>query len=287
MIYVTHDQIEAMTLADRIVLLRDGLIEQVGTPLDLFERPATRFVAGFLGSPQMNFIPGELFNSGGGLAVRLDDGSILALPRQGAPASPTGQKVILGLRPQHLGRASAAAPRAGHARVPAAIDLVQPTGSRAYITFPLGGVPVTAEVEPHEVRAAGRGHRNRPRYEQGCPDRSRNRPGHLVERSGRHSKGVVHGNEGAIARHQAVRHDNSRRQGTRLARRAALRGAGQRRAALHQARRYRGAARHRLPGARRELGHLHARDQQSEGEAGQDRLPRQLSTRAAPTPSGP
>ena len=58
MVYVTHDQIEAMTLADRIVLLKDGLIEQQGTPLELFERPATRFVAGFLGSPAMNFVPG-------------------------------------------------------------------------------------------------------------------------------------------------------------------------------------------------------------------------------------
>src|SRR3954447_12614628 len=60
MIYVTHDQIEAMTLADRIVLMRDGVIEQQGAPLDLFERPATRFVAGFLGSPQMSFLPGKL-----------------------------------------------------------------------------------------------------------------------------------------------------------------------------------------------------------------------------------
>ena len=60
MIYVTHDQIEAMTLADRIVLMRDGVIEQQGAPLDLFERPATRFVAGFLGSPRMNFVPARL-----------------------------------------------------------------------------------------------------------------------------------------------------------------------------------------------------------------------------------
>jgi multiple sugar transport system ATP-binding protein len=157
MIYVTHDQIEAMTLADRIVLLKDGLVEQAGKPLDLFERPATRFVAGFLGSPQMNFIPGELYNSGSGLAVRLDDGKSLALPRQGAPASPTGQKVILGLRPEHLGRAPAAPPRPGHVRIPAAIDLVQPTGSRTYITILLGGIPVTAEVEPHEVGQAGEG----------------------------------------------------------------------------------------------------------------------------------
>jgi multiple sugar transport system ATP-binding protein len=144
-----------MTLADRIVLLKDGLIEQAGKPLDLFERPATKFVAGFLGSPQMNFIPGELFNSGSGLAVRLDDGRSLILPRQGVPASPMGQKVILGLRPEHLGLASATPPRAGHARIPAAIDLVQPTGSRTYITILLGGIPVTAEVEPHEVGQAG------------------------------------------------------------------------------------------------------------------------------------
>ena len=60
MIYVTHDQVEAMTLADRIVLLRDGVIEQQGAPLDLFEQPATLFVAGFLGSPQMNFVTGRL-----------------------------------------------------------------------------------------------------------------------------------------------------------------------------------------------------------------------------------
>ena len=157
MIYVTHDQIEAMTLADRIVLLKDGLIEQAGKPLDLFERPATKFVAGFLGSPQMNFIPGELFNSGGGIAVRLDDGKSLPLPlppaRQSAIAG--GSKVILGLRPEHLGRASSAALRPGHVRIPAAVDLVQPTGSRTYISILLGGIAVTAEVEPHEVGQAG------------------------------------------------------------------------------------------------------------------------------------
>ena len=68
MIYVTHDQIEAMTLADRIVLMRDGAIEQQGAPLDLFERPATRFVAGFLGSPQMSFLPGMLVRAADGHA---------------------------------------------------------------------------------------------------------------------------------------------------------------------------------------------------------------------------
>src|SRR6185369_10795564 len=80
MIYVTHDQIEAMTLADRIVLMNAGRIEQVGSPLDLYERPATRFVAGFLGSPKINFIPATLVNGGEAVAVKLADGQVLALP---------------------------------------------------------------------------------------------------------------------------------------------------------------------------------------------------------------
>src|SRR3954463_542779 len=86
MIYVTHDQIEAMTLADRIVLLKDGLVEQAGAPLDLYERPATRFVAGFLGSPKMNFIPAEYLRNGSTASVRFADGTVLPLPG----SSPTG-----------------------------------------------------------------------------------------------------------------------------------------------------------------------------------------------------
>ena len=102
----------------------------------------------------MNFIPGELFNAGGGIAVRLDDGKSLPLPPARQIAIAGGSKVILGLRPEHLGRASAAALRPGHARIAAAVDLVQPTGSRTYISILLGGIAVTAEVEPHEVRAS-------------------------------------------------------------------------------------------------------------------------------------
>ena len=79
MIYVTHDQIEAMTLADWIVLMRDGVIEQQGAPLDLFERPATRFVAGFLGSPRMNFIPCKVVRNGSDARVAFDDGRALPL----------------------------------------------------------------------------------------------------------------------------------------------------------------------------------------------------------------
>jgi multiple sugar transport system ATP-binding protein len=155
MIYVTHDQIEAMTLADRIVLMRDGKVEQQGTPLDLFERPATRFVAGFLGSPKMNFLPGEITRDGSGVAVRLDGGETLALPLGRFPETAAEGAVLLGLRPEHMTRASGALPPEGVARLDAEIELVQPTGSRTYATFRLGGQPVVAELQAHDVSRPG------------------------------------------------------------------------------------------------------------------------------------
>jgi multiple sugar transport system ATP-binding protein len=151
MIYVTHDQIEAMTMADRIVLLREGRIEQAGAPLDLFERPATRYVAGFLGSPSMNFIDARLVAEGGGLAVRLDDGALLPLPTSRAAKFGGGhdRAIVLGVRPEHMSRA--ADPRPGLARFRATIELLQPTGSRTYATFKLGGTEVVAELQAHDV----------------------------------------------------------------------------------------------------------------------------------------
>ena len=153
MIYVTHDQIEAMTLADRIVLLRDGLIEQQGAPLDLFERPATRFVAGFLGSPadelhrrpagrrwrRLHFADGRpsLAAALAGVARHRTrsqrDGRALASGRAYRPRAPTRRRAR---------RWRAARPR---------IELVQPTGSRTYATFRLGGIDVMAELEAHDV----------------------------------------------------------------------------------------------------------------------------------------
>src|SRR5215831_9949166 len=126
MIYVTHDQIEAMTLADRIVLMRDGRIEQAGSPLDLFERPATKFVAGFLGSPQMNFVPAALVESDGRPGARLSNGKVLPLPpsRQARYAPASGRTVTLGIRPEHMARAGAGTGPEGHARVDVAVELI-------------------------------------------------------------------------------------------------------------------------------------------------------------------
>jgi multiple sugar transport system ATP-binding protein len=155
MIYVTHDQIEAMTMADRIVLLRDGHIEQAGAPLDLYERPATRYVAGFLGSPAMNFVPARLQGETA-LAVALADGSELALPaaRSAKLAGRRGQAITLGVRPEHITRAGGEL-RAGLVRRTASIELVQPTGSRTYATFRLGGAEVVAELQAHDVSQPG------------------------------------------------------------------------------------------------------------------------------------
>jgi multiple sugar transport system ATP-binding protein len=156
MIYVTHDQIEAMTMADRIVLMREGRIEQQGAPLDLYDRPATRYVAGFLGSPAMNFVDARLVADGGSLAVRLADGTLLGLPpeRQQAYAAQRDRAVVLGVRPEHISRASGAEWRSGLVRHTAHINIVLPTGSRTYGTFMLGATQAVAELQAHDVPRA-------------------------------------------------------------------------------------------------------------------------------------
>ena len=105
----------------------------------------------------MNFVPGELAGGVAQLAVRLEDGKALPLPgaRRDGLAASVGRKVTLGIRPEHISRASTAAPRVGQVRVPATVDLIQPTGSRTYISVPLGGVAATAEMEPHDVTRVG------------------------------------------------------------------------------------------------------------------------------------
>src|SRR4051794_13978909 len=155
MVYVTHDQIEAMTLADRIVLLKDGRIEQQGAPLDLFERPATRFVAGFLGSPTMNFVPAVLDE---GPSVRFADGTRLALPAgrgRGLNGNAVGREITFGVRPEHFSRAGGGAGRPGQVPFATVTELVQPTGSRTYATVRVAGTPVVAELQAHDVSRPG------------------------------------------------------------------------------------------------------------------------------------
>jgi multiple sugar transport system ATP-binding protein len=156
MIYVTHDQIEAMTLADRIILLRDGRIVQQGSPLDLFEKPSTGFVAGFLGSPSINLIPATLVASGSQRAVRLETGEVLPLPPDRTIANGQVEKpILLGIRPQHIGRATTNSSAPGVERLTATVEISQPTGTRTYVTSRIGGVPVTAELGAHDGQEQG------------------------------------------------------------------------------------------------------------------------------------
>ncbi len=147
-IYVTHDQIEAMTLAERVVLLRDGEIEQAGAPLELFERPKNLFVAGFLGSPSMNFIEVKVENSGA--SMRLPDGQKIDLVRDGKPPIRLADGAyIWGVRPEHFSCGGE-----GLSTIEARIEVVQPTGSRCYGSFSLAGTHAVAELDAHAITVA-------------------------------------------------------------------------------------------------------------------------------------
>lgn len=157
MIYVTHDQVEAMMLADRIVLLRDGKIEQQGAPLELFEQPRTGFVAGFLGSPSINLIPATLKTDGTGAAIVFQSGESLTLAPAKAAAltSADGRQVVVGIRPQHFRRAGGGPLRDGVVPYTAVADLIQPTGTRTFTTIRIGGVDAVAELQAHDVSSHG------------------------------------------------------------------------------------------------------------------------------------
>ena len=142
-IYVTHDQVEAMTLADRIVVLDAGRIEQVGTPEDIYERPATTFVAGFIGAPPMNLVPGRFVRARDGAAVELPAGVILPLSRS-ISVTPGEASITTGIRPEHFEWATAG--QAAAIEVPAAI--VGPLGSDTLVGISLGDHNVQVRLPP-------------------------------------------------------------------------------------------------------------------------------------------
>jgi multiple sugar transport system ATP-binding protein len=129
-IYVTHDQVEAMTMADKIVVLSDGAVQQVGTPLEVYDRPANLFVAGFIGSPAMNLLKGRL--QSGGFA--LDGGGVLPCPTP--TAGRVGAPLLYGIRPEHF--------VVDGTGVEARIEVVEPTGSETQVMARLGEQPITA-----------------------------------------------------------------------------------------------------------------------------------------------
>lgn len=151
MIYVTHDQVEAMTMADRIVVMRAGKIEQIDTPLNLYHRPAHRFVAGFIGSPSMNFLSGRVEADGGRFA---GPGAALTFPAGAATTLKPllGRELELGIRPEDIFVGAAGPDHVGFA---GAVGLVEPMGSETYVHFRTGDVPILARLGGDQIPHIG------------------------------------------------------------------------------------------------------------------------------------
>jgi multiple sugar transport system ATP-binding protein len=153
-VYVTHDQVEAMTLADRVVVMNGGRIEQIGTPHELYHSPKTRFVAGFIGSPAMNFIPCRLVESAGALAVRMADGLALPVPaeRTAIYRPHANRELIFGIRPEHITETRSYGSGAEFAMP---VDVVEPMGMETMVYFIIDGVEICARVTPEAALAPG------------------------------------------------------------------------------------------------------------------------------------
>ena len=154
-VYVTHDQVEAMTLADRVVVMNQGRIEQIGAPQELYHHPKTRFVAGFIGSPAMNFIPCRVEKAAAALNVRVSDTITLPVPasRTARYQASAGKEMLLGLRPEHITE-----PRhngGGGTEFSVMLDVVEPMGMETMVFFTINGDEFCGRVEPDAAGEAG------------------------------------------------------------------------------------------------------------------------------------
>jgi multiple sugar transport system ATP-binding protein len=147
-VYVTHDQIEAMTLADTVVVMNRGRIEQAGTPQELYHSPKTRVVAGFMGSPAMNFLPCLLEQNAAALTVRLADGTGFPVPEshlqryRDAPGKP----LLFGIRPEHITEPRGSV-RGMFSEFTVVLDVVEPMGTETMVFFKLGGEAVSGRID--------------------------------------------------------------------------------------------------------------------------------------------
>ena len=155
MIYVTHDQVEAMTMGDRLVVMRSGRIQQIGPPAEIYERPENLFVAGFIGSPAMNFVDGELSRNGSlvfsGEAIRLP------FPDHYSPRLQeyVGRPLVLGIRPEHISCAVSSPGSLQGSEVRAKVELVEPMGHETYLYFNMGGTPLVGRMSANHPPSVG------------------------------------------------------------------------------------------------------------------------------------
>jgi multiple sugar transport system ATP-binding protein len=155
-VYVTHDQVEAMTLADRVVVMNAGRIEQLGTPYEVYHTPRTRFVAGFIGSPAMNFLPCQLVQNGSGLTVRLSDDLSFPVPadREARYRPYAGRELIFGLRPEDIIETRGET-QPGRAPFQVVLDVVEPMGMETMVYFIVNGIEICGRVNPAAAKGAG------------------------------------------------------------------------------------------------------------------------------------
>ncbi|NSZ61181.1 sn-glycerol-3-phosphate ABC transporter ATP-binding protein UgpC (plasmid) [Agrobacterium tumefaciens] len=153
-IYVTHDQVEAMTMADRVVVMNGGIIEQVGPPQELYRRPVSRFVAGFIGSPAMNFLPVTLQKEGDDMLLRLETGATVRVPdeRKAAYAPHIGRSMVFGIRPEAFGLGLN---RPDVASVEVAVDVVEPLGAETLAYVKLASSSLCVRLDPADVLTPG------------------------------------------------------------------------------------------------------------------------------------
>ncbi len=156
MIYVTHDQTEAMTMGDRIVVMDNGIIQQVDPPVTVYEKPTNRFVAGFIGSPAMNFIEGRVVAQDDSLVF---DAGVFSIPLTNGIRERltgfSGEEMTLGVRPEWLFSGTNLDTAKNPARITAKVDLVEPMGSETYLYLSVGDSSIVARVDPHVLPEIG------------------------------------------------------------------------------------------------------------------------------------
>ncbi|MFT5129500.1 MAG: multiple sugar transport system ATP-binding protein [Rhodothermales bacterium] len=155
MIYVTHDQVEAMTMGDRIVVMKDGVIQQVADPITLYDKPVNKFVAGFIGTPPMNFLDGSVSETDGALRFK-NDAVDIALPAawKDKLAGADANKLVFGFRPEDVGSFQAEQ-LADAPRIKATVEVVEPMGSESYVYLKCGSGSFIARVEAHRKCTVG------------------------------------------------------------------------------------------------------------------------------------
>ena len=154
-VYVTHDQVEAMTLADRIVIMRDGRIEQIGSPLQVFQKPTNVFVAGFIGSPAMNLLTGTVHRDGDGFRTTWPGGPTLPVPARAVPKLTDGQAVIIGIRPEHVSAIDGPTRLPADWQVEAEIAVVEPLGSETLLLARFGDHELTGKGDGRTIPRPG------------------------------------------------------------------------------------------------------------------------------------